>query len=656
MFSIGFARCLLAFGLVGVSLLAQLPDPAIVERGTIVLHFLQQPVGEEKYEIERMADQSLKLTANFEYNERGSKVPLKTTLQLSPAGYVRYFRSEGKSYRPFFVDSEVAIDSGRITQKQFGRETHPDSTRADFTIDGYSPLSVQMMLVRYWKSTGRPARIRALPTGPLSEEVSVEYRGKDLIRLGGTQVLETERYTIRNVTWGRESLWLDAQGRFVAATTFTGGLPFEAVREEYRAHLNQFVQKAVADRMEDSHGLRRDVPFEQPEVLILDGVTLLDLTGRAPQKNSVVIMRNGFIEWVGPRGRSRTPEGSTKVDARKFTVMPGLWDMHAHFSQIEWGPTYLAAGITTARDMGGEFEFLRAMKAALAKDEALGPRLLMSGLVDAEAPGKFGVVTANSAQDATTVVTRYKQAGFDQIKLYTLLRPDVVRALISEAHRLRMTVAGHVPREMKLREVIEAGMDHVAHIGAVAQLLQEPDGIAFLKRHGTVIDPTVSWNELLGRSLDTEVSSFEPGIDKTPFQIASLIRTAGVPAANAEDGARRLSEQLAAIKKLHDGGIPIVAGTDKGVPGHSLHREIELYVKAGLTPMQALQAATIVPARVMKLDPSLGTIEKGKRAELILVEGNPIEDISNIRRVRFTITGGRIYSTADLWESVGFAP
>src|SRR5256885_9677675 len=107
---------------------------------------------------------------------------------------------------------------------------------------------------------------------------------------------------------------------------------------------------------------------------------------------------------------------------------------------------------------------------------------------------------------------------------------------------------------------------------------------------------------------------------------------------------------------LHRAGVPIVAGTDVGVPGHTLHRELELYVKAGMTPLEAIQAATITPARVMKLDNEVGTIESGKRADLIVLDANPLDNISNIRKIRFVVTQGRAFDTAKLWQSVGFQP
>jgi hypothetical protein len=180
--------------------------------------------------------------------------------------------------------------------------------------------------------------------------------------------------------------------------------------------------------------------------------------------------------------------------------------------------------------------------------------------------------------------------------------------------------------------------------------------IQFFKEKGTVIDPTVALFELIFHPADTPVKTFEPGIEKVARELAGPLNNTGVPAANAPFLRSRLEQYFAIIGALHRAGIPIVAGTDQAVPGHSLYREIELYVKSGFTPIEAIQAATIVPARVMRLDKEVGTIETGKRADLIILDANPLEAISNIRTVRSVITAGRLFDTAPLWQSVGFKP
>src|SRR4030095_3910539 len=151
-------------------------------------------------------------------------------------------------------------------------------------------------------------------------------------------------------------------------------------------------------------------------------------------------------------------------------------------------------------------------------------------------------------------------------------------------------------------------------------------------------------------------ATFQPGALKIPAPLNRVFSNAGAAGIDVATARTRLARTLRVGQGLHDAGVPIVAGTDEGIPGHSVHREIELYVEAGLTPLAALQAATIVPARAMKLDAELGTIERGKRADLVVLDANPLDDIRNIRRVRWTISDGRMYESAALWQSVRFQP
>jgi imidazolonepropionase-like amidohydrolase len=143
---------------------------------------------------------------------------------------------------------------------------------------------------------------------------------------------------------------------------------------------------------------------------------------------------------------------------------------------------------------------------------------------------------------------------------------------------------------------------------------------------------------------------------KIPPPHNRLFSNAGAAGIDAATARARLERGLRVVKALHAAGVPVVVGTDEGIPGHSVHREIELLVEAGLTPLQALQAATIVPARAMALDAELGTIERGKRADLVVLNANPLESIRNIRSVRWTISGGRVYDAQALWKSVRFQP
>jgi imidazolonepropionase-like amidohydrolase len=218
-----------------------------------------------------------------------------------------------------------------------------------------------------------------------------------------------------------------------------------------------------------------------------------------------------------------------------------------------------------------------------------------------------------------------------------------------------MTVTGHVPVAMGLRAIVDSGMDNVAHLPfrgdeSPADLTQITRLLA--SRH-TVMDPTLAWNELLGRAPSTPVSTFEPGIDAAAPPLAlnyesvrNSVDSAGARAA--------LARGLAAFRTLHDAGVPIVAGTDGGVPGYSLLRALELSVAAGLTPLEAIQTATIVPARVMGKEREVGTIEAGKAADLLVLDADPLANIANIRTTALVVRAGRMYETRRLWRAAGF--
>lgn len=644
------------------ALLLALPSLlAADERGTIVLHFLQLPVGEETYQVTSEADGSLVLRASFEYAERGSRVPLAATLRMKPDLTPLQFEAKGKSYRPFSVDAWVEVNAdGRTATVREGEKTR-QATLPDryFTIEGYAPFSVQMMMLRYWASHGKPEQLPQFPAGAPGTEARIEVSGQETITVAG-QPVHLTRYSVGNVVWGRETIWLNDRGELAGGVSYAGGLPLEAVRAEYRDAFPQLIRSAVSDRMKElSAENARMHPLMQGEFAIA-GATLIDGTGGAPVPNAVVVVRDGKIAAAGPRAQVAVSKGMQVVDGRGATLLPGLWEMHAHFAQVEWGPAYLAAGVTSARDCGGEFEFITAVRDLIESGRGLGPRLVLAGLVDRSGTGTFGVNWADTPEQGRAQVARYKAAGFAQMKIYSRIQPDVLAAIATEAHRQGMTVTGHVPDGMTAIQGVEAGMDQINHFGPVYQEVRRAgDGrervIQFFKDHHTVVDPTVAWGELLGRPMNVEIASFEPGFAKAPWTLTSVIGTAGTPAANAPQTGR-LNDQFAVLRALYAAGIPIVAGTDKAVPGHSLHRELELYVQAGLTPMQVIQLATSGAAKVMRMDGEVGTVEVGKRADLILVQGNPLERFSDLRKVSRVVTKGLIYDPAELWKSVGFAP
>jgi imidazolonepropionase-like amidohydrolase len=629
-------------------------DP--VERGTLRLHYLQKPIGYERYELAPDDAGGLTLTSDFDFTDRGGRVQLAATLRTKADFTPLSFAAKGKSYRFVNVDSAITISGGYAVVRADGAETRVTLPAQFFTVDGYAPFAAQMLLLRYWKAHGQPRVLATVPGLPVNE-VLIEPRGREAIRVG-TTIVQLERYAIDGVVWGRETVWLDERGALAAAVTRAGGLSFEAVREDLEPALVGFVQRATRDRVADLETITRQVPPLKSGTYAMVGATIIDGTGAAPTADGVVIVRDGRIAEVGPRAAVTVPADVPVVDVAGKTIVPGLWDMHTHVTQIEWAPVYLAAGVTTVRDMGNEFEFITALRDSIASRRALGPRLLAAGLVDGSGPNAFGVYYADTPEQAKAAVAKYHAAGFQQIKIYSLVTPAIVEALSAEAHRLGMTVTGHVPNGMTIEQAAAAGMDQIAHLAIRGEAGTEEVNrtIAFLRDHKTVMDPTQSWGELLGHAVGTPLAAFQPGAAKIPAPLNRIFSNAGAAGIDAATARTRVERGLRIVKALYDAGVPVVVGTDEGVPGHSVHREIELYVEAGLTPMQALQAATIVPARAMKLEAELGTIERGKRADLVVLNLNPLESIRNIRSVRWTISDGRVYDAPALWTSVRFQP
>jgi imidazolonepropionase-like amidohydrolase len=633
---------------VGVVMQAQAPAAA----ETILVSLIDRPVGRETVTT-TTANGSTTYLGELDLTERGGRLQVSSSLTLDADLTPTDFSVKGKSYRFVNVDAAVKVAGGVATVTNLGETKTFEAPRRFFTAQSYAPLSARALLIRYWERNGRPEVLPVLPGEP-ARAVRIERRGVDAVTSHG-RTLQLRRYSIDGVVWGRETVWIDATDRFAAIVSRIHILPLEGVREDLAEALPKLKASSIADRMGDLAAMLKRVPPTAQGTFALAGARLIDGSGRPPVDNAVIIVRNGRIVSAGPQSPNEMLYGDRVLDVSGATIIPGLWDMHAHAAQIEWLPAYLAAGVTTIRDMGGEQPYLTAMRDAVAAGKGLGPRVLLAGLVDGDAAGAFGAVVAATPEQGRAIVDRYKAAGFEQMKLYSLLQPDVVPAITARAHEAGMTVTGHVPTALGLTRAVEAGMDHVAHLplNGDPRSAANQATIALLANRRTVIDPTLPWNELLGHARETSLESFEPGFTHAPPALLANYRSVNNDT-DAATARRRVRESQAMVKALFDAGVPIVAGTDGALPGYSLLRSIEMYVEAGLTPMQAIEAATRVPAESMGRAKDSGTIEAGKRADLIVLDANPLDNISNIRKLRWVIANGRVLEPAKLWAEAGF--
>jgi hypothetical protein len=401
---------------------------------------------------------------------------------------------------------------------------------------------------------------------------------------------------------------------------------------------------------------------------------------------TTVIVAGDRIEKVLGDREASVPFGSEVIDAGGKALLPGLWDSHVHLSPVQ-GRLHLAAGVTTVRDMANDIDQLQDMRRRWDGGEAVGPRVLMAGFIDG--PGPYAgpsKVLVSTREQAIAAVDRYQQLGYLQIKLYSSLDPQLVPPIIARAHQLGLRVSGHIPNGMIAEQAVAAGFDEIQHVNflflnfisgvdtrtpqrfaAVAEHAADLDlgspevrnFLALLERRRIDIDPTLTVFEgLFIARPGTMAEGFAAVADRLPAQVRrGLLAGGGVPVPPGKDEQYRKSFKacLAMVKALYDHHVAIVAGTD-GWAGFALHRELELYVAAGIPAPVALFDATLGPARIMKRDRDLGSIAPGKLADFILVDGDPAARIGDIRRVVLTVKGGVVYDPAEIYRSLGVKP
>lgn len=640
------------------------------------IYYVARPVGWEHYSITPGGAGS-RLTADWSYIDRGRHIHTAAAMTLS-ADYspltLKVDRLTDTSRTPVL---DVAVDGRHATVVRDGTPATVDLPKLAFALSQYTPVSQHLALLRYWKAHGSPSTLAVFPGDP-TNPVKIRSQGTDNITLGGKRIALT-RYAIDGVVWGIEYAWLDAEGRLAMFTSAGGGLSTKTVRAELVPAYDELMQIATRAAIRDltsisaasipvSIGARAGIQdlaagsadkSAARRKVALVGATLIDGSGGAAIPDATVIIADGVIVSAGPSATTPVSFDTKTFDVRGKTIVPGLWDMHAHLHQLEWIPAYIAAGVTSVRDMGNELPFVLALRSAVDSGTVLGPHIHLAGLVDGDGPNAFGAFSATTPQEGRAIVRKYHALGFEQMKLYDLLPAAVVAAICDEAHSLGMSVTGHLPRSLSITAAVDSGMDQFAHLPVRGDPQSEATKavIAYLKAHGTVMDPTESWNEIGGHSRDESVQAFQPVLQHLPptfvqFRVANW-GSATIDPATAHT---RLQGSLNIIRALHAAGVPIVAGTDEGVPGFSVYREMELYVMAGFTPMDALRAATSVPATALHLEKEIGTIAPGMRADLLVLDKNPLDDISNIRTSRYVMKDGRMFENAALWRVAGFTP
>jgi hypothetical protein len=397
-----------------------------------------------------------------------------------------------------------------------------------------------------------------------------------------------------------------------------------------------------------------------------------------------VLVTGNHIQSVAKEGTTSFPSNAQVIDGRGSTLLPGLWDMHTHFQNSDDGMMHLASGVTTARDMGNYTRRIMEMRHDFEQGTRIGPRLWLAGLMDgASSIPSDAEIRVGSEKEALDAVEWFHRLGFVQTKIYGQIKPEWVPGIVRRSHELGMRVSGHVPAFMTASQAVAEGFDELNHthylllnfmpdvtdtVGPARYMAPAEraadldlnsravsDFIALLKDRKVVIDPTLGISETRYTARRGHVDpGLAPVFDRLPLRWKRNALTGGVPTPPEKE--RRYQSSFQAFLKmaglLYRAGVPLVVGSDSW-PGIGFDRELELHVDAGIPAQQVLQDATINAARLMGEDALLGSVRAAKLADLVLVEGDPVADIGNMRRVKIVMKDGVVYSAAELNRAVG---
>lgn len=431
----------------------------------------------------------------------------------------------------------------------------------------------------------------------------------------------------------------------------------------------------------------------QAPVLSIVNVTIIDVKGGPPLVHRTVVVRNGKIEEIRYSTEFKGKPPGLQVNGTGKFLIPGLWDMHVHIAFGDWFPNageitlplFIANGITGVRDMGSDLEVLQQWRKEITAGSRIGARIVMAGpMLDGPKPRFPASIAISTPEDGRRAVDDLKRRGVDFIKLQSLIPREAVFAIADEAKKQEIPFVGHVPDSVRASEMSAAGQKSFEHLIGIfegASPLEEefvkgaPKGpgkflasyvpdraaklLALLAKNQTWQCPTLVW-ERGGNLIELGDFGKDPRAKYVPAywkevtwkRFTEEIRHEF----NTDDFATRrrfVEKELQVVKAMHDAGIPFLAGTDTppGVyifPGFSLHEELQRFVAAGFTPLEALQTATLNSAKFLGRENELGTIEKGKLADLVLLEANPLDDIRNTQRIAGVIANGQYFSRSDL--------
>jgi imidazolonepropionase-like amidohydrolase len=389
--------------------------------------------------------------------------------------------------------------------------------------------------------------------------------------------------------------------------------------------------------------------------IAIQDVTVIDVASGTARPHMTVVIDEGKIARVGAASSMPLPANTRVIPGKDKFLIPGLWDMHVHLYYKQYLPLFIAFGITGVQDMGSDFSKVKAWRDEIEKGSATGPRIITSGPpVDggASEDPKLPLLVARTADQGRQAFDQLYKMEVDFIKVLSRLPRDAYFALAEQARHWDLRLEGHIPTAVTAQEAVEARQKSLEHMfGITKSVANEEEAVKFFERctlTGTRVSPTlVLWLRM--SHMDDPKLMGNPQLASIPAAIRNTWPDVSDDPVSFKIQVWRIYRLVALAKRAK---TEILAGTDTGdpyvMPGAALADELEQLAEAGLTPREALEAATLAPARFFETEKEMGSIEKGKLADMVLLDANPLDDIRNVRKVQGVVTHGRYYSRMDL--------
>ncbi len=609
------------------------------------------------------------IVVTYSFNDRGRGPDVTGRYTFDASGMPVAIDLKGVDYNKSAVDEHFSF-AGGVARWKSTTESGESRTRGWYISSAGSSSETAWLARALLNGHKKPMPL--LPGG----EATVE-QGPSLDVQANGQKMHVTLFSVTGLGFVPTSVWLDEKHEFFADVN-----GFATIRAGWTGCLDQLQATQKKTDIARYQRLGAQFAHRPPKGVVIEHVRLFDSENATVRDDQTVIIEGNRIHSIN----GATPPGAERIDGSGKMLLPGLFDMHAHFD-ISAGLLNIASGVTTVRDLGNDMGQLLSWKEQMDVNKLIGPRVVLAGIVEGRGPyaGPTNVYT-DTEDEARAAIERYAAAGYKQIKIYSSVKPELVPVIVRIAHANGLRVSGHVPAGMIGDQFVDAGVDEMQHINFVflnfwpeeaaktntrVRLTLPAERAAGLDQESPAVSAFIAKLKSKQIFVDATLGVFEgsyvarpgvaspglaPVLDRLPVQVKRSAFQGGLPAPGEKDELYRRSfnAMMQMTARLYRAGVPLVIGTD-GLSGLMLDRELELWVQAGIPAAEVLRMATIGAARVARVDQELGSIAAGKKADLVLVDGDPVHNISDIRKTDVVIKDGIVYRSTDLYRAMGMS-